>query len=539
MRSDTTTGLVAALLGVQVGLTGRASGPKRTVPGTVGTAAWQDARVLDDSVPAVTRRGALSQGGALAVAIGALRMTRSLAVVPRRTAVTAQPSDIQFNIAAFMAGPPQTFGSGVLFQMPPVHTVFLTGRLLRAPTRADQAEMGRVLQVLEQYYPWGAGGLVTFVGYGLPYFTRLPGGLRGTLVRRQMPRLLTDRNRYVLEEAVPGPTDVSAANPGLSKLRFQMPVVIEHNDLLFTLRSDNSGFLQDVLGWFGGSNRLHGQPVRSPAWRGLVRFTSSRHMFVQRGLPRLVAEQHGLPFADFINRQSPMWMGFADQQTDGSGPAAICTFAGNSSARLTTARPGDYFDNGSVQHLSHVVLDMLQFFDMASPSAVPGAAGTFAERVQLMFHAPPIASEDKNPYADGGGPALLPNEYRGPDYAKFTAQGIGTLAGQHRMGHLSCVQRVSRAADDTPIHLRMDGPGFDSMDMPGGGNQPKLQFTIFVPSAAFFTSLRTHQASLDLQRTYDVQPGVNGLERFLTTTRRQNFLVPPRRHRAFPLTEFT
>ncbi len=129
--------------------------------------------------------------------------------------------------------------------------------------------------------------------------------------------------------------------------------------------------------------------------------------------------------------------------------------------------------------------------------------------------------------------------YRGPDYAKFTAQGIGTLAGQHRMGHLSCVQRVSRAVDDTPIHLRMDGPGFDSMDMPGGGNQPKLQFTIFVPSAAFFASLRTHQASLDLQRTYDVQPGVNGLERFLTTTRRQNFLVPPRRHRAFPLTEFT
>jgi hypothetical protein len=29
----------------------------------------------------------------------------------------------------------------------------------------------------------------------------------------------------------------------------------------------------------------------------------------------------------------------------------------------------------------------------------------------------------------------------------------------------------------------------------------------------------------------------NGLERFLTATRRQNFLVPPRRHRAFPLVE--
>ena len=500
-------------------------------------AGWQDARV-PDSFPAVTRRGVLSQGGTLAVAIGALQMTRSLSVVPRRAAVTAKPSDIQFDIAAFMAGPPRTYGSGVSFQMPPVHTVFVTGRLLRAPVRADQAEMQRVLQVLEQYYPWGAAGLVTFVAYGVPYFARLPGGLRGALVRQHMPRVPPDPRRYVLEEAVPGPTDVSPANPGISKLRFQMPVVIEHNDLLFTLRSDNSGFVQDVLAWFGGSNRLRGHPVRSPAWRGLMTFTSSRHMFVQMGLPRLVAERHALPFAEFINRQSPMWMGFADQQVNGSGPAAICTFAGDFSARLTTARPGDYFDNGSVQHLSHVVLDMLQFFDMSSASAGPGASGTFAERVQFMFHAPPIAQEDNNPFADGGGPALLPNENRGPDYAELTAQGAGTIAGEHRMGHLSCLQRVSRTVLGTPIHLRMDGPGFDSMDMPDGGNHPKLQFTIFVPSADFFAALRASQASLDLQHAYQVQPSANGLERFLTATRRQNFLVPPRRHRAFPLTEY-
>ena len=182
---------------------------------------------------------------------------------------------------------------------------------------------------------------------------------------------------------------------------------------------------------------------------------------------------------------------------------------------------------------------MMQFFDMPSPSAPPGAAGTFAERVQYMFHAPPIVQGDKNLYADGGGPALLPNDNRGPAYAMYTAEGIGTIAGEHRMGHLSCLQRVSRAADGAPIHLRMDGPGFDSMDVPDGANQPKVQFTIFVPSADFFASLRTHQASLDLQRTHNVQPDVNGLERFLTATRRQNFLIPPRRHRAFPLTEFT
>jgi hypothetical protein len=292
-----------------------------------------------------------------------------------------------------------------------------------------------------------------------------------------------------------------------------------------------------VLDWFAGSNRLRGHAVPSPAWNGLIRFTSSRHMFVQMGLPKAVARQHHLPYANFIQHQSPMWMGFADQQVNGAGPAPICTFAGTPAARQTTAAQGDYFDNGSIQHLSHVILDMLQFFDMANQEEPPGPDGIYTERVQYMFHAPSIAAGHKNPYADGGGPALLPNENRGPHYAERTAQGIGTADRERRMGHLSCLQRTSRAADGTPLHIRMDGPGFDAMDVPGRVNQPKLQFTIFVPSADFFRTLRTSQASLDLQEKYGVAAEDNGLERFLTTTRRQNFLIPPRRHRAFPLIE--
>jgi hypothetical protein len=83
----------------------------------------------------------------------------------------------------------------------------------------------------------------------------------------------------------------------------------------------------------------------------------------------------------------------------------------------------------------------------------------------------------------------------------------------------------------------MDGPGFDSMDVPDGSNQPKLQFTVFVPSADFFRAMRSNQASLDLAAQNKVAPSDNGLERFITATRRQNFLVPPRRHRIFPLVE--
>jgi hypothetical protein len=89
------------------------------------------------------------------------------------------------------------------------------------------------------------------------------------------------------------------------------------------------------------------------------------------------------------------------------------------------------------------------------------------------------------------------------------------------------------------MHIRMDGPGFDNMDVPGGSKQPKLQFTGFFPTADFFTTMRRNQASLDLVQQFAIPGTDNGLERFLTTTRRQNFLSPPRRHRAFPLVELT
>jgi hypothetical protein len=50
--------------------------------------------------------------------------------------------------------PPQDYGTGVQFRLPPVHTVFLTAALERTPTRAS----------------------------------RLPGGRNGGLIARHMPR---------------------------------------------------------------------------------------------------------------------------------------------------------------------------------------------------------------------------------------------------------------------------------------------------------------------------------------------------------------
>jgi hypothetical protein len=490
--------------------------------------------------PHLVRRTFLKGAGAMAMALGTLRLVGEKASVPQRMRlVAASLPDIQFDIGAYTP-PAQTLNDGggnVLIKQPPVHTVFMTATLSRAPTTADQQMLATALATIEATYPFSADGIITFISYGIPYFSKLPGGLNGSLVAAHMPRLATNGSTYALQEAVPGPTDVSPSNPGITKQTFNVPVKIESNDFLITIRGDNSDYVSDVLSWLGGSNSLGGRTVASPPlFHGLATVTSSRAMFAQLGLPAYVAATNGLPYANEINVNSPMWMSFSDQQTSGGGPAAICTFAGNSSARLTTAKAGDYFDNGSIQHLSHDIEDLAQFY--ALPSAADTEGEPFTERVQYMFRSNPIPSTgNADQFTHSGGPSILPNVFQGTGDAANNAAGINTFNGEHRLGHLACLQRSSRAADSTPVHIRMDGPGFDNMDVPGGSSQPKLQFTIFVPTADFFRVMRVNQASLDLQSQFGVNPSDNGLERFLTATRRQNFLVPPRRNRAFPLVE--
>jgi hypothetical protein len=465
----------------------------------------------------------------------------------RKEAGAATISDIQHGIGAFVA--PAFDEEGVRVQFGPVFTTFTTVQLTRLPTRAEQTVLAGALNRIEQAYPWGPSGIFTFVSYGRPYFRRLPGGLNpGSRAATTIPKLANATNRLVLEEAVPSPTDLG--QNGTTKRKFSVPVRIESNDMLFTLRSDNPGNIADVLNWLRGSNRLRGQSVASPAlpWT----FTSTRVMFQQPGLIRQVANSDGLFYANRIQPRTPMWMGYFDQQVDSSGPAEITTFVGNPSARLTTARPGDYFDNGSIQHLSHVILDLEAYYAREGEGA-GDEDETFLERVQYMFKSnPPPARGNADQFTNGGGPSALRNVFVSPTDVVNSARGIGTDPddenpgqNQHRIGHEAALQRSSRAADGTPIHIRMDGAGFDRLDVPASvprpgrsGNVPKLQFTVFVPTAEFFRVMRVNQASLDLAQQFDVDEADNGLERFLTTTRRQNFLSPPRRNRAFPLREF-
>jgi hypothetical protein len=488
------------------------------------------------------RRTALKVG-AVGTAAAFMSMLDELAWSPMRPAVaaTALP-DIQFDLSAYIA--PATSVDGVAVQFQPVFTLFQLIDLKRLPTKAEQTIFDNALATIEAAYPFSPSGVMLIVSYGLGYFATLPGALgAGSVSFNNLPRLALNNNRFALEEAVPSPTDAGQA--GIVKRKFDFTPELGGTDILITARSDKRTNAADALNWLKGSNTLAGESVPSPVLPWL--FTGRRVQFAQQGMPKLVAEQDGLYYQDRINPESPMWMGFGDQQTNSSGPAQAVTFAGNASSHLTTATSGSYFDNGAIQNLSHVILDLEAFYARA------GEAGavedeTYLERVQYMFRSnpPPSLGNGSDPFLNGGGPAFLPNDFRGIGDAAQNAQGIDTLNNAHRIGHVSALQRFSRASDGTPLHIRMDGPGMDNMDIPStlvvpgnSGQVPKLQFTMFVPTADFLATIRTDQASLDLQAAFAVNPLDNGLERFLTATRRQNFLTPPRRHRAFPLLELT
>src|SRR5258708_794723 len=472
---------------------------------------------------ALSRRSALKSGAATAFLLSQAALLEQLVVAPARPAAAATAfSDIQFNMGAFVH-PAQIFNDGagnVTAQFPVVFTLFLPARLTRTPTRSDQSALSNALFLIEYEYPASPSGVLIFsVSYGLPYFNRLP----QSVVTAHMPHLTTNPSRFVLEEAVPFPTDVvggfvggpNALIPGVTKDRFNVNVAIEANDMLFQLRSDNMANLTDVSLWLQGSNSLNGSNIPSPHFNGLLSFQTPRIQFMQPGMPRKVADSYGFEFAPRINPDSSMVMGFVDQQVDSSGPAQIVTFVGNSSAKLTDAKPGDYFDNGAIAHFSHLIDDLYQFYNLPGQDSNRPDGEPFTERCQYMFRSNQLGTQTGIPaagntdqFTNGGGPAFVNNVFQGTAAAADGAQDSAgqfsatnqslnaTFTGTGRIGHEAALQRVSRAADGTPIHIRMDGPGVDTMDVPAfrtfpgsggvdvpaGSNQFKLQFMIFVPT---------------------------------------------------------
>jgi hypothetical protein len=125
------------------------------------------------------------------------------------------------------------------------------------------------------------------------------------------------------------------------------------------------------------------------------------------------------------------------------------------------------------------------------------------------------------------------------------------------VGHNGMLQQASRLSGDiidnygrlrpkgTAVPIRED---FNTLDNPfasppsGKPAAAGLHFAVFVPASRLFHNARLAMDGIlpdtdhtNLRGTID--DAHNGINSFMAATHRQNFLVPPRAHRSFPLAE--
>jgi hypothetical protein len=176
---------------------------------------------------------------------------------------------------------------------------------------------------------------------------------------------------------------------------------------------------------------------------------------------------------------------------------------------LTTARPNDYFAGGTALHLSHL------FEDLDAWYALP-----YDERVARMFHLDAVATP---------GRITLETHWLNPNTTEIDAQQ------HHVIGHNEAVQVGSRSLEGQALQLRVDFNTMDALD--GDQTAPGLHFLAFTPGSRLFHESRQGMDATLIAQRYGIPSHANGINAFLRVTRRQNFLVPPRAHRAFPLVE--
>jgi hypothetical protein len=125
-------------------------------------------------------------------------------------------------------------------------------------------------------------------------------------------------------------------------------------------------------------------------------------------------------------------------------------------------------------------------------------------------------------------------------------------ASSGRIGHSASIQTASRLQADvrgpdgtlyrngTAVPIRAD---FNTLDNPffTSGAEPVagLHFVVFNPSSDDFNRTRLAMDGVLPDGSLGIRPRdrAQGFNSVLRTTHRQNFIVPPRRHRSFPLSE--
>jgi hypothetical protein len=309
--------------------------------------------------------------------------------------------------------------------------------------------------------------------------------------------------------------------------------ILELNDVAFVLASDH---LEHVTTAF--DTVFNGQVGE------LMTVTSIRRGFVdgaavgsgRRSLTKTMALDAGIPGAEAIPDSAELFLGFTSTQRAALGPSVIANF--ETLAGVTDQWPNGYFSNGTTMHLSHILEDLDAWY-----GATPQQRAGFAFRPQVE-----ASVTDKT--------ITLPE---GRTHVASHARVESEFSRYGFIGHSSSMQPSSRLPSPvvdnygtmyptgTALSQRAD---FNTLDNPFAYSSDPvidhlvtnpaagLHFVVFMPTSSSFNSMRQ---AMDGQYGSNppLGPGtVHGpFNQVLQTTHRQNFLVPPRQHRSFPLAE--
>jgi len=468
----------------------------------------------------LTRRELLA-GGAASAALGAAgiyELVDRLGRTPTRLLPTADRAPEQH----LLHGLRVIEDEGVEVVVPPLHHQLVTAKLRvelhHAALRKAQTDLEDALLGLDRSFESSARGLGVTVAWGLPYFRRyvprpaerhLPVDRRATTSAHRPVRSVIDAIRF--------PSDPS-------------DLVLEENDVAILFRSDE---LEHVT---------EGARAVFAKLDGLLEMTSIRKGFAAGGfdggqsLPKRMAVAAGVPGADLIPDTAELFLGFTSTQKAGLGPLGIANYE---TLGLVDLGPSGYFRSGTSMHVSHIYENLEAWY----------LNFDFGERVTTTFSPERKAragtqtvAQDPEDIADSGRVAA--------DFQRYGA-----------IGHSAAIQTASRlqrdvvAADGTVYRKgtaipqradfnTLDNPFFWSAspdrDVQQQGPAAGVHFVVFNPTSDDFHRNRLAMDGVLPDGTrLPLEPRARGqgLNSVLQTTHRQNFLVPPRRRRSFPLVE--
>ena len=411
---------------------------------------------------------------------------------------------------------------GVIIFEPPRYSEAVTVRLRLDPTPSALAEarneLEQHLRILDDGYPSTPGGLAVAVAWGLPYFNRFVPGQ----TRRELPRDLRATAAHGHPVAVLEPSERFPSDP--------RDLVLDENDVAVLLRSDSLDRLAEGY-----------ETIFSPE-TDFLEVTSRRQGFAGggfaggAGLPKQMATAAGVPGAESIPHGAELFLGFTSTPKEKAGRERIVNLE---TLGYVDLAPSQYFRHGSHMHLSHLYEDLVAWYGKTTE---PG-------RIASMFRPGLDVAPER---------LTLP---QGPAQTETTAEVLDDVKRHGLVGHSGSIQTSSRLrhavlgpdgvlyGKGTPIAHRAD---FNTLDNPFSfsvdperdrmktGAAAGLHFVVFNPSSDDFCRNRlamdgklTDAPALPLEpRSREM--GINSVIR---ATHRQNFLVPPRIHRSFPLSE--